>query len=99
MNDFKAFAKLKLDAQFGDFFKMIWNGTVSFLNITNFTFFILLSFSYDVNDILRRNEFLDSYKLQDWYSQAQVYDSFLVLMNQIMILEFTQVSHMVALVF
>lgn len=57
MNDIKVFMKLKMNATFSDFFKLIWNGMVSFLNITNFLYFILLSFSYDCNEILRGNEY------------------------------------------
>jgi len=48
---------------------------------------------------LRKNEFIDAYTLSQMYSKAQLYDSMLVLMNQVMILEFTQISRMISLIF
>ena len=71
----------------------------SFLNITNFVIFLILSRNYSTNDLLQKNEFVNSFELQNYYWQAQIYDSFLVLMNMIMLIQFTVVSRRVSLLF
>ena len=81
LNDIAFFLKNYHRASFGDFFSVIWNLTISTLNITNFALFLLLSEGYDVNEILRGNAFLDSYTLMTYYWWAQLFDSMLVLMN------------------
>jgi hypothetical protein len=60
MNDIQFFIKNYMRATFGDFFSVIWNAAVSFCNITNFILFLMLSKGHDVNDLLRKNEFVDS---------------------------------------
>lgn len=70
ITDIKTFLKLGIHAEPSDFFQLIWNGMVTFLNITNYIYFVLLSFGFDVNEILRQNEFVDSFSMQDMYSQA-----------------------------
>jgi len=67
-------------------FRLIWNLTVMILNIGNFWLFMMLSLGDDVNDLLRRNELVDSYKLSYNYYVAQIFDSALVLMNMFMII-------------
>ena len=47
---------------------------------------MMLSLGDDVNDLLRRNELVDSYKLSYNYYVAQIFDSALVLMNMFMII-------------
>lgn len=50
--------------------EMIWNGTVSFLNICNFYLFIGLSLDYDTNTLLRENKFINSWAMYNrfWYA-------------------------------
>ena len=67
-------------------FRLIWNLTVMILNIGNFYLFMMLSLGDDVNDLLRKNELVDSYSLSQNYYTAQIFDSFLVLMNMFMII-------------
>ena len=67
-------------------FRLIWNLTVMILNIGNFWLFMMLTLGDDVNDLLRRNELVDSYKLSYNYYVAQIFDSALVLMNMFMII-------------
>jgi hypothetical protein len=69
-----------------DFFNLIWNALVTFFNISNFVLFLMLSKNYDCNEILRKNEYVNSYDLQQLYWLAQIYDSFLVLMNMFMLI-------------
>ena len=82
-----------------DYFGIVWNAAISVLNITNFVFFILLSRSYDVNEMLRADAFVDSSALYGYYWMAQLFDSMLVLMNIFNIVQFTVVSRRVSLVF
>ena len=98
VNDFFKLYKDCFGAQMGDYFMLFWNGLVSFFNIANFILFMVLS-SYDVNTILRNNEFIDSGYLSGLYQDAQLYDSFLVLMNMIMLIQFTVISRRVSMVF
>lgn len=93
----KFFISSYIVATGSDFFNLIWNTLVTFFNISNFVLFLMLSRNYDANEILRKNEFVDSYQLQSLYRQAQLYDSFLVLMNMFMLIEFTQISRRVSL--
>ena len=58
-----------------------------------------MSRNYSTNDILQKNEFVNSYELQNYYWQAQIYDSFLVLMNMVMLIQFTVISRRVSLLF
>ena len=60
INDIKFFLKRYYMASFGDFFKLVWNAMVSFMNIGNFIYFMILSTGQDVNTILRENKFFDS---------------------------------------
>jgi hypothetical protein len=99
MNDVKFFLKRYYMASFGDFFSVIWNALVSFMNITNFILFLVLSSEDDVNNILRDNKFIDSNKLMSRYQYAQLFDSILVLMNITMIIQFTTISRRVSVVF
>lgn len=82
-----------------DAFQMIWNTMVSVMNIGNFVYFIILSKNYDVNTILQRNEYVNSALMSSYYFQAQIFDSFLVIMNMLMMIQFTQISRRVSLVF
>ena len=41
-------------------FQIMWNGAVMYLNIMNFIYFISLSLEMDVNDLLRKDEYVDS---------------------------------------
>ena len=82
----------------GDYFTLLWNGLVSFFNIANFILFMILS-SQDVNTILRNNEYIDSSALSNNYQVAQLYDSILVLMNMLMLIQFTVLSRRVSMVF
>lgn len=72
---------------------------MSFLNITNYLLFCLLSFSYDVNKTLREDVYVNSYQLYRQYWFAQLFDSVLVLMNMFTIIQFTTVSRRVSLLF
>jgi hypothetical protein len=51
----------------GDLFRLLWNLTVMVLNIGNFWLFMTLSSGDDVNDLLRRNELVDSQALSSSY--------------------------------
>mmetsp|Transcript_5847 Transcript_5847/g.9389 ORF Transcript_5847/g.9389 Transcript_5847/m.9389 type:complete len:238 (-) Transcript_5847:39-752(-) len=86
-------------ASFGDIFQVVWNMTVSILNITNFILFVILSRGYDVNKMLRDNVFIDSYTMMNYYWYAQLFDSLLVLMNIVNIIQFTTISRRVSLLF
>ena len=88
-----------MTATFGDYFTLILNATISFLNITNYLFFSLLSYSYDVNKTLREDVYVNSYQLYRQYWFAQLYDSLLVLINMFNIIQFTTISRRVSLVF
>lgn len=96
-DNIKFFISKYIVATGSDFFNLIWNALVTFFNISNFVYFVQLSQNQDVNEILRRNEFLDSYQLYQQYRTAQIYDSLLVLMNMFMLIEFTQISRRVSL--
>lgn len=98
-NDVKNFLKNYMTATFGDYFTLILNATISFLNITNYLFFSLLSYSYDVNKTLREDVYVNSYQLYKQYWFAQLYDSLLVLINMFNIIQFTTISRRVSLVF
>lgn len=71
---------------------LIWNGTISVLNITNFVFFQRLSKQYDTNTLLRENAYIDSVSMSKLYWWAQLFDSILVYMNMFMIIKFTRIS-------
>ena len=45
----------------GDIFRLCWNLTVMILNIGNFALFMMLSRASDVNDLLRKNEQVNSF--------------------------------------
>jgi hypothetical protein len=87
------------NAGFGEYFSIFWNAMVSFCNIINFILFIILSRSYDVNTILRENTYLDSGTVSGYYQMAQLYDSILVIMNMLMLIQFTVISRRVSMVF
>ena len=70
INDFKFFFTHYHKAEFSNFFSVIWNALVSFLNITNFVIFLILSRNYSTNDLLQKNEFVNSFELQNYYWQA-----------------------------
>lgn len=67
INNIRFFMKNFHKAEFSDFFAMIWNILVSVMNVGNFIFFMILSRKYDVNTILRDNEFVDSHSLYRLY--------------------------------
>lgn len=69
-------------------------------NLVNYIFFINLSF-YEgfVNDLLRKDEFVDSYHLAELYWWAQTSDTFMVLFNMLMVFAYTKVSRRVSLIF
>ena len=77
---------------------MFWNASISFLNITNFVLFMILSRSQDVNTMLRENTYVNSGELSSFYQTAQLYDSLLVIMNILGIIQFTTLSRRVSLV-
>lgn len=66
----KFFISSYIVATGSDFFNLVWNALVSFFNISNFILFVMLSKNYNANEILRKNEFVDSYQLQSLYKQA-----------------------------
>ena len=70
INDIKFFCYNYHKAKFSNFFSVIWNAMVSFLNIANFVIFVILSRNYSTNDILTKNEFVNSFELQNYYWQA-----------------------------
>ena len=73
-----------------DYFLIAWNLTVNLLNIVNFVYFYQLSESFGVvNELIYKNEFIDSSYFSNVYWRAQLLDSFLVVMNFIMIVQFT----------
>jgi len=86
LNDIINLYKNCYKATFADYFMMGWNFTVSFMNIANFILFMILSTSYDVNNIVQANEHINSAEMSSYYQQAQLYDSILVLMNMIMLI-------------
>lgn len=53
-----------------DIFNLTWNALISFFNISNFVMIMILSKSYDVNELLRKNEYFDSHALMSMYSLA-----------------------------
>jgi len=69
------------------------------MNLTNFIQFVILSRGYDVNGMLRDNEYVDSYTMMTYYWYAQLFDSILVLMNIVNIIQFTTISRRVSLLF
>lgn len=98
INDVQNFMKKKLLADFSDYFLIIWNSLVSFMNISNFVLFLILSRGYDVNEILRENKFLDSNSMSSFYQSAQLFDSILIIMNMLMLIQFTTISRRVSLI-
>jgi len=86
LNDFVGLYRNCYGAGFGDFFLIIWNFMVLFCNIGNFILFWTLSKDYDVNDILRNNVYINTARLSEYYSLAQLFDSGLVLMNMLMLI-------------
>lgn len=55
----------------GQYFKIVWNGCVNYLNIINFVYFIQLSFKYGtVNENLRSTDYIDSHKMAVMYQEA-----------------------------
>ena len=75
---------------------VIWNGSITFLNIANFYLFQRQSMEYDTNTLLRENKFVDSWTMQRRYWWAQLMDSILVLMNMFMIMKFTKLSRKIS---
>ena len=49
-----------------------------------------------VNDLLRAPDYVNSGEMAAIYQEAQLFDTFLVLMNMMMILQFTAVSRRVS---
>ena len=79
---------------------MVWNLLVNLCNIINTSNFIQLSFFCGyVNEMLRKDEFIDSYKLANIYANGQRFDTFLILMNLLMLIRYTKVSRRVSLIF
>ena len=70
-----------------------------YLNIFNFIYFVGLSLEYDVNELLREDKYVDSQMMSSTYQTAQNYDSFLVIMNMLALIQFTTLSRRVSLVF
>jgi hypothetical protein len=99
INDFANLYKNCYQATFGDYSLMFWNFLVSYFNIGNFILFIILSRNYDVNELLRQNKFVNSQEMSGYYQVAQLYDSILVIMNMLMLVQFTVISRRVSLVF
>ena len=79
---FKQFQQMEA----GDWFLILWNGTVMAMNIINFVYFVILSRTYDVNTILIDNVYVDSLEMSTMYQKAQLYDSILVIMNMVMVI-------------
>ena len=52
-DNIKFFVSKYIVATGSDFFNLVWNALVTFFNISNFVYFLVLSMKYDVNDILR----------------------------------------------
>ena len=98
VNDFVTLYKDCLHATSGDYFMLLWNGLVSYFNIGNFILFMALS-SVNVNTILRENNYVNSLDLSNNYQVSQLYDSILVLMNMLMLIQFTVLSRRVSMVF
>jgi len=76
----------------GDFINFFWNGIILLLIIYSFVIYYILSSQFDTNEVLKKNEFIDSYRLGNMHHNAQICDSFLVILNVIMLIEFTKVS-------
>ena len=77
-----------------------WYVTFLTLNMINYGFFVYLSFYVGyVNDILRANKYIDSYRLANMYHRAQMCDTFMVLFNMLMLINYTRVSRRVSLIF
>lgn len=68
--DIKFLKNMSAIATGADVFRLVWNLTVMFLNIGNFILFLMLSRDADVNDLLRRNELVNSNKLSTYYYMA-----------------------------
>ena len=68
--DIKFLKNMSAIATGADVFRLVWNLTVMFLNIGNFILFLMLSRDADVNDLLRRNELVNSNKLSMYYYMA-----------------------------
>ena len=80
-----------------DFINFFWNGIILILVIYSFIINYILSSEFDTNEVLKKNEFIDSYRLGNMYDSAQKCDSFLVILNIVMLIEFTKVSRKVSL--
>lgn len=53
-----------------DLFRLIWNMLVMVMNIGNMILFMQLSFSYDVNELLRSGNPINSFSLANMYYMA-----------------------------
>lgn len=82
-----------------NYFKLLWNMGVLFCNIGNFVLFMVLSRNYDVNTMLHNNKHVDSHTISSYYQLAQYLDSFLVIMNILMMMQFTMISRRVSMIF
>lgn len=81
----------------GQYFQIVWNGLINYFNLINFIYFIMLTRSFGtVNEVLRGTEYIDSNLMANMYQEAQLFDTLLVLMNMLMILQFTAVSRRVS---
>lgn len=67
INDVKFFLKRYYMAGLGEVFSVVWNATVTFMNLANFILFVNLSRNYNVNNMLRSTEFIDSYAIMSKY--------------------------------
>ena len=83
----------------GELVALMWNMTVNYCNTVNFIYFLILSREYDVNQILREEKYVDSQQMSGLYQTAQQYDSLLVIMNVLMLIQFTTISRRVSVLF
>jgi len=81
----------------GDFINFFWIGIINILVIYSFIIYYMLSSEFDTNEVLKKNEFIDSFRLGNMNYNAQVCDSFLILLNLMMLIEFTKISRKVSL--
>jgi len=83
----------------GEIVALLWNMTVNYCNTLNFIYFIILSREYDVNQLLRDRKYVDSQQMSEMYQTAQQFDSLLVIMNVLMLIQFTTISRRVSVLF
>lgn len=53
-----------------DIFSLFWNFMVSFFNILNFVYFMVLSQSYNVIEILQTKSYVNSGEMNEYYTLA-----------------------------